>query len=71
MDIPMKVWITCPLAELKKIQGTLISVSPQGFYEVNVVFGTNTHAMLLPIESTALTSAEPVLTPPPGFEVER
>ena len=34
-------------------------------------FGSNTHAMLLPIGETALLDAEPVLTPPPGFELER
>lgn len=71
MDIPIKVWVTCPLAELKQIPGTLIAVSPHGFYEVNVAYGSNTHAMLLPVESTVITSAEPILTPPPGFEVER
>jgi hypothetical protein len=36
-----------------------------------VQFGSNTHAMLLPIAETALLDAEPVLTPPPGFELER
>lgn len=71
MDIPMKVWVTCPLADLKQIPGTLIAVSPHGFYEVNVAYGSNTHAMLVPVESTVLTSADPILAPPPGFELER
>ncbi|MEO6326182.1 MAG: hypothetical protein ABIT01_08640 [Thermoanaerobaculia bacterium] len=71
MDIPMKVWVTCPLAELKQIPGTLIAVSPHGYYELNVTFGANTHAVLLPIDGTTLMAKEPILTPPPGFEVER
>jgi hypothetical protein len=46
-------------------------VSPHGFYEVHVAFGANTHSLLLPIDATSLTSIEPLLTPPPGFELER
>ena len=71
MDIPAKVYITCANAELKKQPGTLIAVSPHGYYEVYVQYGSNTHAMLLPIADTALLDAEPVLAPPPGFELER
>lgn len=71
MDIPLKVYISCPSAELKKAPGTLIAVSPHGFYEVHVTFGSNTHTMLLPVGETALLAADPVLTPPAGFEVER
>jgi hypothetical protein len=71
MDIPSKIWITCPAAELKQVPGTLIAISPHGFYEVNVAFGANTHKLLLPIGATALTTAEPILTPAPGFDLER
>ena len=71
MDVPMKVYVTCPLAELKQVPGTLIAVSPHGFYEINVSFGANTHTILLPIERTALTAQDPVLNPPSSFEVER
>lgn len=71
MDIPMKVWVTCPLAELKQIPGTLIAVSPHGYYELNVTFGANTHSVLLPIDGTTLMAKEPILTPQPGFELER
>ena len=41
MDIPAKVYITCPSAELKKQPGTLIAVSANGYYEVHVQFGSN------------------------------
>jgi len=71
MDVPAKTYITCASAELKKQPGTLIAVSPHGFFEVHVQFGANTHAMLLPVDETVLLYAEPVLTPPAGFELER
>ena len=71
MDIPLKVYVTNAVAELKKVPGTLIAVSPHGFYEIYVAFGSNTHTMLLPVEGTVLLAQEPVLTPPPGFELER
>ena len=46
MDIPLKVYVTCPMAELKQVPGMLISVSPHGFYEINVNYGSNTHLIL-------------------------
>ena len=71
MDIPMKVYVTCPMAELKQVPGTLISVSSHGFYEINLNYGSNTHLILVPIGGTTLTAQEPVLSPAPSFEVER
>ena len=71
MDIPAKIYITCASAELKKQPRTLIAVSPHGFYEVHVQFGSNTHVMLLPVAETSMLYAEPVLMHPPGFELER
>ena len=71
MDIPMKVYVTCPMAELKQVPGILIAVSPHGFFEINLTYGSNTHLVLLPVEGTSLTSQEPVLNPAASFEVER
>ncbi len=71
MDIPMKVYVTCPMADMKQVPGTLIAVSAQGFFEVHVAYGSNTHTVLLPVEGTVLVATEPLLTPPAGFEVER
>ena len=71
MDIPMKVYVTCPMADLKQIPGTLIAVSAHGFYEIHIAAGSNTHSLLLPVNATTLMSIEPLLTPPPGFELER
>jgi hypothetical protein len=71
MDIPMKVYVTCPMAELKQVPGMLIAVSAHGFYEINLNYGSNTHLVLVPIDGTTLTAQEPVLNPTPSFEVER
>ncbi len=71
MDIPMKVYVNCPMADLKQVQANLIAVSPLGYYEVHVPFGANTHTVLLPVAGTVLTAREPLLTPPAGFELER
>lgn len=71
MDIPMKVYVTCPMAEMKQSTGTLIAVSPQGYYELHLTYGANTHTVLLPVAGTSLVALEPLLSPPPGFEVER
>jgi len=71
MDVPTKVYVTCPMADLKQVAGTLIAISPHGFYEIHIAFGSNTHSVLLPVEGTSLTATEPILTPPAGFEVER
>ena len=71
MDIPLKVFVTCPIAELKQVGAKLIAVSANGFYELQVAYGANTHTVFLPISGTALTSSEPILSPSPGFELER
>lgn len=71
MDIPTKVYVTCPLSDLKQAPGNLIAISPLGYYELHVTFGSNTHALMVPISGTTLTAVEPLLTPPAGFEVER
>jgi hypothetical protein len=71
MDIPAKVYVTCPISEMKQVPATLIAVSPLGYYELHVVYGANTHAVLLPVSGTALTTTEPMLAPSPGFDVER
>jgi hypothetical protein len=71
MDVPTKVYVTCPMADLKQVAGTLIAISPHGFYEIHIAFGSNTHSVLLPVGGTSLTATEPILTPPAGFEVER
>jgi hypothetical protein len=70
LDLPARVVIYCPALELKNKQGNLISISPQGFYEVRLDFSDRNHTALLPIGGTALVFAEPnpVTETLPGIE---
>ena len=72
MDIPSKVVITAPQFGLNQREGTLIAISPHGYYELHIQLpSSNTHQVLLPVDGTMLMAYEPVLTPSAGFEVER
>ena len=54
MEIPGKVSLYCPLIDAKGTVGTLVSVSDQGYYHVEVPIKGRTHVMLLPVAHTAL-----------------
>jgi hypothetical protein len=55
MDLPAKVIVYCPLVNLNNQPATLMSVSPQGYYEIVVEFpGRGRHAVLAPIGQTGL-----------------
>lgn len=71
MDLPAKVQLHNQLLGMKGAQGTLIMVSPDGYYEVKCVFGTNTHRVLLPIQETAIIFREPEPEFEAGVEIER
>lgn len=73
MELPSEVMIHNELVGMKGSRGTLLSVSPHGYYEVNVRFGgERLHRVLLPIEQTVLIhqAAEEVIAEG-EFEVER
>ena len=59
MDLPARVVIYCPTLELKNKQGSLVSISTFGYYEVRLDFAERNHTAFLPIEGTALIFAEP------------
>jgi hypothetical protein len=44
---------------MKGTRGTLLQISPHGYYEANVRFGELTHRVLLPIASTVVIADEP------------
>jgi hypothetical protein len=71
MEIPSEVLIHNELLGLKGGRGTLLQVIPEGYYELNLKFGENTHRVLLPIAATALISKEPEATVGEQIEVER
>ena len=70
MDLPERVVIYCQALELKNKPGRLVSVSPHGFYEVQLEIAEKTHTALLPINGTALIFSEPeaVSERMPGLE---
>ncbi|HEV8631244.1 MAG TPA: hypothetical protein VGV61_13080 [Thermoanaerobaculia bacterium] len=71
MEIPNEVLIHNELLGLKGARGTIIRIAPEGYYELNLRFGNNTHRVLLPAATTVLISAEPEATAGDQVEVER
>ena len=68
MEIPTEVLIHNELLGLKGARGTLIRIAPEGYYVVNLRFGSNTHRVLLPIEVTVVIAAD--AEPAVGDQVE-
>jgi len=71
MEIPNEVLIHNELLGLKSARGTLIRVAPEGYYEVNLRFGANTHRVLLPIGASVVISADPEPAVGEQVEIER
>jgi hypothetical protein len=71
MEIPGEVLIHNELLGLKGGRGTLLRVAPEGFYELNLKFGQNTHRVLLPIAETVVIGADPEPAVAESVEVER
>ena len=68
MEIPNEVLIHNELLGLKGARGTLIRIAPEGYYEVNLRFGANTHRVLLPVVASVVIAAE--AEPAVGDQVE-
>ena len=71
MEIPGKVSVYCPLIDAKGTAATLVSISADGYYQVEVQIKGRTHVMFLPIGHTALYFSEPEPVPEVEFEIER
>ncbi|HSN53955.1 MAG TPA: hypothetical protein VLT32_04755 [Candidatus Sulfomarinibacteraceae bacterium] len=71
MEIPGKVSVYCPLMDAKGTAATLLAVSPQGYYHLEVEIRGQRHVMFLPIAHTAMyfSQAEPAVEE--GLEIER
>ena len=52
--MPSKVILFCPMLEFKNKPATLMTISPQGFYECRVDMAAGNHTVYLPISGTAL-----------------
>ncbi len=71
MEIPGKVSVYCPLIDAKGTAATLVSISADGHYHVEVQIKGRVHVMFLPISQTALYFADPEPVPDVEFEIER
>ncbi len=72
MEVPTEVLIHNETIGMKGAKGTLLQVSPHGYYEVNVKFGERLHRVLLPIaQSVLIAQAAEVAVPGEALEIER
>ena len=71
MDLPAEVQLYNELSGFKGNVGTLVSVNPHGYYEVNVKYGQNTHRVVLPIGATVMIFREAEAQFEAGVEIER
>ena len=70
MEVPRQVKIHNQTMGLKGAAGILIRIAGEGYYEVNLRFGDNTHRVLLPIDGTVIIAVEAVVAGE-SVEVER
>ena len=71
MDLPSEVLIHNETLGIKGSQGTLVAVSPHGFYEAKLRFKNATHRVLLPISATVMIFREPETDYMADVEIER
>jgi hypothetical protein len=71
MELHTEVLIHNDTLGVKGGKGVLVQISPDGYYEVNCVFGERMHRTLLPIQGTVLISREPEDTTRTEMEIER
>ena len=71
MDLPAEILIHNQLLGIKGGKGTLVAVSPHGYYEAKLAFGGNTHRVLFPIQNTVIVFREPEQEFEAGIEIER
>lgn len=71
MELHTEVLIHNETLGVKGGKGVLIQVSPDGYYEINCVFGERVHRTLFPIHGTVLISREPEDTTRLDMEIER
>jgi hypothetical protein len=71
MELPAEVLIHNEIMSFKGITGTLITISPDGYYEINTLFGEQLHRTLFPIQGTVLIARAPEETLRADLEIER
>ena len=71
MEIPGKVSLFCPLIDAKGTAATLVSISPHGYYQVEVPIKGKTHVMFVPVANSAMYFTEPEPESDEAMEIER
>ena len=71
MELPAEVLIHNELLGIKGGKGTLLQVTPDGYYEVNCTFGERVHRTLFPIQGTVLIQRQPEDLTRVDMEIER
>ena len=71
MELPAEVLIHNELLGIKGGKGTLLQVTPDGYYEVNCAFGERVHRTLFPIQGTVLIQRQPEDLTRVDLEIER
>lgn len=61
MEANQKIKIYNTTLALKGVDGTFISVNPEGYYELYMKFNDKRHNVFLPVNNTVLISEEPVI----------
>ena len=59
MDLPARVIVFAPILEIKNKPASLISVNPQGYYELRIELSGRRHTVLAPIGQTGLVFNDP------------
>jgi hypothetical protein len=62
MELPTEVLIHNDILGVKGGKGTLLKVNPEGYYEVNCLFGDKLHRTYFPVQATVLICREPEQT---------
>jgi len=71
MELHTEVLIHNETLGVKGGRGVLLQISPDGYYEVNCIFGERVHRTLFPILGTVLISREPEEPTSAETEIER
>jgi hypothetical protein len=71
MELPAEVLIHNEILGVKGGKGALITISPDGYYEINCVFGERVHRTLFPIQGTVLIGSVPEESLSANSEIER
>ncbi|MGE5232726.1 MAG: hypothetical protein ACM3OB_01335 [Acidobacteriota bacterium] len=71
MEIPSEVLIHNELLGMKGARGRLLTIAPEGYYELNCQFGDRMHRLLLPISGTVIISSSAEQSFVGETEVER